>query len=112
MAPNPAKIDSGAWLHYSKAVPKLSIPQRKMELDLPDQANLMQSLLAAGLPVASSCGGDGICGKCKMNVAARCLPPPSPLEAKTLTNAQAEPGERLSCQLTLDCNTEVKTTYW
>lgn len=73
----------------------------------------MQNLLDHGIAVASSCGGDGICGKCRMRVfTPSALPPPSELEKRTLEKNNAEPGERLSCQLHIDKNAMVETTYW
>jgi 2Fe-2S ferredoxin len=82
-----------------------------MEIDT--SKSLMQNLMDHGIPVASSCGGDGICGKCRMRVVTPGeLPPASELERKTLEKNGAEPGERLSCQLYLDDNAMAETTYW
>lgn len=73
----------------------------------------MDNLLKNQIPVASSCGGDGICGKCKMKVlAVSQLDLASELEHKTLEKNNAEPGERLSCQIKLLQNALVETSYW
>lgn len=45
---------------------------KKIVLDLPlspldDHKSLMDVLLREGIPVASSCGGEGICYKCTVN---------------------------------------------
>ncbi len=47
------------WVHFVKKI-------QAFEVD--EGANLMQALLDKGLPVASSCGGDGICAKCKVEI--------------------------------------------
>ena len=94
-------------------MPTLTCPQLRKILQLDPNLSLMQNLLAQGIPVASSCKGDGICGKCRMQVATPgVLEKPSELEKKTLELNHAEPGERLSCQLHLKENAEVKTSYW
>jgi ferredoxin len=40
------------------------------------------------------------------------LDAPSELEKKTLEKNQAQPGERLSCQVTLVENAMAETSYW
>jgi len=73
----------------------------------------MEVLLKNQIPVASSCKGDGICGKCKMYILSpKDLPDPEPLEIRTLQNAKAQTGERLSCQVRCQRSLEVRTDYW
>ena len=92
---------------------KLNIPQLNRVIDLDPKKSVMANLLDHHIPVASSCGGDGICGKCRMKVLATAqLPPPSELERNTLAKNKAEPGERLSCQLHIDQSAMLETTYW
>ena len=47
-------------------MPKIHLPQKNLILEVHAGANLMKTLLDAGIPVASSCLGDGICGKCRL----------------------------------------------
>ena len=49
-------------------MPKITIKQKNLTLDAPFGENLMFYLQSQGLPVASSCSGDGICGKCRMKI--------------------------------------------
>ncbi len=94
-------------------MPKLNCPQLNRVIGVDPKKTLMQNLLDQGIQVASSCGGDGICGKCRMRVFTPGeLPPPSDLEKKTLQKNGGEPGERLSCQLFLKDNAMAETTYW
>lgn len=93
-------------------MPKLNCPQLNRVIDIDPEKSLMQNLIDHGIQVASSCGGDGICGKCRMRVVTEDLPPASDLEKKTLENNGAEAGERLSCQLCLEANALAETTYW
>lgn len=95
------------------AMAKIDLPQLKTTLKLKPGRSLMAELLAHGVPVASSCQGDGICGKCRMKVfSEKPLSPTSPQEEKTLQNIQAETDERLSCQMLVEHDLKLKTTYW
>lgn len=92
-------------------MPKVSVPQKKLVLDCQSGENLMDVLIAAGLPVASSCLGEGICSKCTINM--NPVGHPSELEIKTMTRNKVDvTTHRLSCQLFVDGDISVETTYW
>lgn len=77
-------------------------------------ANLMKSLLENGVPVASSCHGDGVCGKCKIQIVsgAENLSPENETE-KFLRGKLAIPkDQRISCQTQVLGNISVNTGYW
>jgi ferredoxin len=99
---------------------KIRFSKNKTEIDVENGANLMQSLLSAGRPVASSCYGKGICSKCRVKVisGAENLSRPNALEKLTRNNlaktssALAE-DERLSCQSRLlGDEVVIDTGYW
>lgn len=92
-------------------MPKVSIPQKNLVLECQPGENLMDVLIAAGLPVASSCLGEGICSKCKVQVtpAGKALD----LEIKTMTRNKVDLlTHRLSCQFFIDTDVSVETSYW
>lgn len=92
---------------------KLNCPQLSRVIDIDPNLSVMANLLKFQIPVASSCGGDGICGKCRIRITALGpIPPASELERKTLERNKIPVGERLSCQLHIDCNAMVETGYW
>lgn len=75
----------------------------------------MEALLAAGLPVASSCRGDGVCTKCRLHV--RELEPgaassATQFEKGLLNRIQADADERISCQTEVLGSIEVDAAYW
>ena len=73
----------------------------------------MDQILAQEIPVASSCGGDGICGKCIMEITSETpLSPPSKVEQKTLEKLDTSPKSRLSCQIHPTQDLRIETTYW
>jgi 2Fe-2S ferredoxin len=91
----------------------LNCPQLNRVIDLDPQKSVMANLLDHGIQVASSCGGDGICGKCRMRIDSQApLPVASALERRTLEKNGGEPGQRLSCQLFLKAKAMAETTYW
>lgn len=92
-------------------MPKLTLPQKNLSFDVEYNTNLMNSLLAAGLPVASSCHGDGICSMCKVQIKGHVTEPEN-FEIETLKRNKCEPDERLSCQILITSDLIVTTNYW
>lgn len=60
-------------------------------------ANLLQTLLDAGIFVDNACSGKGICGKCKVKVLNGSLSEASETEKKVLKEQELADGIRLSC---------------
>ena len=76
--------------------------------------NLMQSLLAAGRPVASSCGGRGICSKCQIHIlqGAENLNPESSLEKELKEKYNIPEAYRISCQCSVTGDIQIDASYW
>ncbi len=83
-------------------------------VQVPDGSNLMKSLLAAGLPVASSCNGDGVCSKCHVKVIAGSenLSKETEEEQDLRDINDIPKGERISCQVVINGDVTLDTTYW
>lgn len=60
---------------------------------------LEQAVRAAGLPLAASCHGEGVCGFCRVRVVGPdgTLSPPEAPELMRLQAIGAGPDERLAC---------------
>jgi 2Fe-2S ferredoxin len=71
----------------------------KTPLVVPEGSNLMEALLASGVPVASSCKGEGICKKCL-------------LEVWDYAEKNDTPTTLLSCQYHINRNIQVNAPYW
>ena len=67
-------------------------------LEVPRASKLLEALTAAGIPLASACGGKGTCGQCRIRVVGS-APPPSPAEASLLPADELALGDRLACQV-------------
>lgn len=83
-------------------------------VQVPDGTNLMNSLLDAGIPVASSCGGDGICSKCHIKIikGSENLSKETQEEQELRDINDIPKGERISCQTLIHGDVTVDSTYW
>ena len=92
-------------------MPKISIPQKNLSFNVENNSNLMNSLLDAGLPVASSCHGEGICSMCKVKIKGAANKPEN-FELETLARNKCQADERLSCQVLVTEDLTVTAKYW
>lgn len=93
---------------------KVTLPQLSKSLNCEKGENLFRTLRAADTAVASSCQGDGICGKCVVKVlkGAENLSPPTELELKLKEKYSYSESQRISCQTEVLGDVEIATTYW
>ena len=75
-------------------------------------SRVYEAIQAANLPVASSCGADGTCGKCGVRVIQGSVTAPSPHEERVLEANRVDPALRLSCMTTVETDLVVTTDYW
>lgn len=95
-------------------MPQIRFAKPRPPLDVPAGANLMKALLAAGLPVASSCRGDGVCAKCRVQVidGATNLNAPNDTEKFLRERHGLTKTERISCQTEVLGDVVIDTSYW
>ncbi len=74
----------------------------------------MRALLDQGLPVASSCRGDGVCAKCRVEIVEgmKNLSRESDLEIFLRERHGIPRAERVSCQVTVHGDVTVDASYW
>ncbi len=77
-----------------------------------DDETLLDLARRVGAPLGNSCGGVGICARCKVRVVsgAENLSAPTSIEVK-FSRGFAE-GERMACQAVVTGDCTVTTTYW
>ena len=77
-----------------------------------DDETLLDVARRAGAPLANSCGGVGVCARCKVRVltGAESLSPPTSIEARFSRGFTK--GERMACQAVVTGDCEITTTYW
>ncbi len=101
-------------MQYYLEMPKIHFLKSRPSLEVSQGAPLMQALLDHGLPVASSCGGDGVCAKCRIEVieGQKNLSPEGTKEAILREKHIFTKNERVSCQVTINGDIKINTSYW
>lgn len=86
----------------------------KKTLSISADESLMEVLLLAGIPVASSCHGEGICGKCKIAITKGNdhILPESELEINLKIKNNLKENERFACLIKITDDVEIDTSYW
>jgi ferredoxin len=78
-------------------------------------ASLHEAIALAGLPIASACGADGVCGRCAVSLRAGAegVTPETQAEARVKRRNRVDPSDRLACR-TRVTGGEVAVTaaYW
>ncbi len=95
-------------------MPKISFVKSRPSFDVESGALLMPTLLAQGLPVASSCHGEGVCSKCRIKIVtgAENLSPETDLERTLRKRNRVDDGLRISCQTRVLGDVTADTDYW
>ncbi len=77
-------------------------------------ATLHDAVLRAGLPIASACGADGICGRCAVAVVegAEHVPPQSLGEADVKSRNRVAAELRLACRAVPTDDVTITASYW
>ena len=80
----------------------------------PSSKSLMKILLEHQIPVASSCNGDGICAKCRVEVTQgqENLSPANEAESLLKNKFRFDDRFRISCQCHVLGDVSLKTSYW
>lgn len=95
-------------------MPLISIPKLQKSFEVEHGANLMDSLMRAGLPVASSCDGDGVCAKCRIRIVDGMpnLSAKNETEIFLIEQNSYALDFRISCQTQVLGDISVDATYW
>lgn len=83
-------------------------------IEVPPGTLLFDAVCRAGLPIASSCSAQAVCGKCVLKVVQGFshLSEVSSYERKLLQRDQREDGARISCMTKVFGDCSVQATYW
>lgn len=82
-------------------------------LSRPDET-VLDVARRAGAPIGNSCGGTGVCGRCRVTVldGADHLAPRTSIESRTAATRGFDAGERLACQAIVRGPCTIVTDYW
>ena len=75
---------------------------------------ILDAARRAGAPLGNSCGGVGVCARCRVIVieGADKLSPPTTIEARVSERRGLGADERLACQCIVLGDCVVTTSYW
>lgn len=95
-------------------MPTIRFKKSKSDLQVEKGANLMKSLLAAGLPVASSCNSEGVCAKCGIRIieGMEYLSKPNATELFLKEKNNIRSDFRISCQTLVFGDILIDASYW
>jgi ferredoxin, 2Fe-2S len=114
MIKSPDGIACRSSLTQNQNMPMIRFAKGREPLEVDSGAVLMKSLLAAGLPVASSCQGDGVCGKCRIQILEgfENLSKPNAVETVLRDRLRVPKDQRISCQTRVMGDILIDTSYW
>ena len=83
-------------------------------IQVPAGTTLLEAARQAGLPLASSCSGEGVCGRCGMRIVNQdpSLAPETESERRVKARNRVNDGLRLACRTGISANITVTTSYW
>lgn len=76
------------------------LPQER-QLSVACGSRFLDAVLDAGISLDLPCGGEGVCGKCRV-IVLEGVSPPNDVERDSLPAEELNRGVRLACQLTID----------
>jgi 2Fe-2S ferredoxin len=93
---------------------KVTFAKNSQVLEVSERLSLMDALTEAGIPVASSCGGNGVCNKCLVKIleGRENLSPETDLELDMRDIHGFEKNQRMSCQTHVLGDIKIDTDYW
>lgn len=95
-------------------MPIVSFQPSGKRIEAQSGETIYSAALRAGLPVASSCSADFVCGRCNMIIVegAENLSPQSEMELRLLKRDKNPLTDRISCQTKVLGDCTVTTRYW
>jgi len=77
-------------------------------------STLLAAVQQAGLPLATACRGDALCGRCGVTplTGGSALSPEDAQEARAKRRNRIAPGQRLACRASVSGDLEVTASYW
>lgn len=88
---------------------KVTFVRLSLVTDAKADETLLDAARRAGAPIGNSCGGVGVCSRCKVTIVegAEHLGPPTRMETTRVSG-----DERLACQTVVRGDCAITTGYW
>jgi uncharacterized 2Fe-2S/4Fe-4S cluster protein (DUF4445 family) len=81
---------------------KIDVEPIGKRISLEKPTNGLKAIVGAGIGIKTVCGGQGVCGKCRIIIMDKNIKPPNSREEKMLSKSEIDNGVRLSCQQVFD----------
>jgi len=93
-------------------MPKIQFRPNGREIDVKRGTLLIEAIREAGLPIASPCGDDLICGKCGVRIVEGRVGRQAPVERNAMERNRVPEGQRLACAIRVRDDLVVTADYW
>lgn len=95
-------------------MPTITFTKHKKNIIVDVGANLMEVIMSQNIPIASSCGGDGVCAKCKVEITSgsQNLSKETERELFLKDINGISSNNRISCQTQVFGDVTIDTPYW
>ena len=93
-------------------MPRIQLRPSGAEIDVPTGTLLIDAIRRAGLPIASPCGDDLICGKCGVEILSGSVTREAPVERDAKLRNRVSACRRLACAVRVRSNLVVTADYW
>lgn len=95
-------------------MPRVTLLPRKIIINAERNESIYDVVRRNGIPLGSSCGGDGVCDKCRVTIVsgAASLSKINEIEARLILEHGFEKNERVACQTKILGNITITTGYW
>ena len=93
-------------------MPKIQLFPAEIQIDVPKGTRLIQAIRDAGLPIASPCGDDLLCGKCGVRILSGSVSREAAIEADAKRRNGVRAEQRLACAIRVHDDLSVTADYW
>jgi len=93
---------------------QVRFPKLGRSVRVPAGTPLIDAVRRANLPIASACGGDGLCGRCGVAIEEghQSVSAETPEETRAKQRNRIAPQLRLACRIRVAADLSVSAPYW
>ena len=99
-------------MSYPGAVPVVVFRPGGRSADVKKGTLLIDAVRGAGLPIASPCGDDLICGRCGVRILSGSVTREAPVERRAKLRNRVDAALRLACAVRVHDDLEITAEYW
>jgi ferredoxin len=93
-------------------VPKIQLLPAQIQIDVPRGTRLIQAIRDAGMPIASPCGDELLCGKCGIRILVGAVSGEAPIEINAKRRNGVDAELRLACAVRVSEDLTLTADYW